>query len=188
MILFGPPGAGKGTQAARLAVRLDVPAISTGEIFRGEVSRGTELGTLAKSYMDAGKYVPDEVVNGMVAGRLAEPDAKAGFLLDGYPRTSAQAQALQDVLAEASTPLDAVVEITADTEAVVQRLLKRAGIEGRADDTEPVIRKRMEVYAESANALRDFYAARGLLRQVDGMGEIDTVTGRLLAALGVAEG
>ena len=187
LILFGPPGAGKGTQAARLAVRLDVPAISTGEIFRGEVSRGTELGTLAKSYMDAGKYVPDEVVNGMVAGRLAEPDAKAGFLLDGYPRTSAQAQALQDVLAEASTPLDAVVEITADTRPWCW-LLKRAGIEGRADDTEPVIRKRMEVYAESANALRDFYAARGLLRQVDGMGEIDTVTGRLLAALGVAEG
>jgi adenylate kinase len=166
-----------------LAVNLGIPAISTGEIFRNEVSRGTELGTLAKEYMDAGKYVPDEVVNGMVAGRLTEPDVAGGFLLDGYPRTAAQAQNLQQVLAEAGTQLDVVLEITADTDAVVQRLLRRADIEGRADDTEPVIRKRMEVYGASATALRDFYSGCDLLVQVDGMGEIDEVTARIMNAL-----
>lgn len=183
LILFGPPGAGKGTQASRLAVSLGVPAISTGEIFRSEVSRGTELGTLAKSYMDAGKYVPDEVVNGMVRSRLSEPDVKVGFLLDGYPRTAGQAEVLEGMLAELETPLDVVLEITADTDAVVARLLRRATIEGRADDTEPVIRKRMEVYGESASALRDYYSAKGLLVQVDGMGEIEAVTARILSAL-----
>jgi adenylate kinase len=188
LILFGPPGAGKGTQASRLAVNLGIPAISTGEIFRNEVSRGSELGTLAKSYMDAGKYVPDEVVNDMVRVRLAEPDVKVGFLLDGYPRTAAQAQTLQDVLAEAGTPLDAVLEITADTDAVVQRLLRRADLEGRSDDTEPVIRKRMEVYSASATALRDVYSGLGLLVQVDGMGEIDEVTERIMSALAAVSG
>ena len=183
LVLLGPPGAGKGTQAKRLAARLGVPAISTGDIFRANVSEGTALGVLAKSYMDKGHYVPDEVTNDMVRGRLAEPDAAKGFLLDGYPRTLAQVAELDGMLQTAGYALDAVVELTADVEEVVQRLLKRAEIEGRADDTEPVIRKRLEVYAQETWPLVDIYAARGLLEKVDGMGEMDDVTARMLAAL-----
>jgi adenylate kinase len=183
LILLGPPGAGKGTQAKRLAERLGVPAISTGDIFRANVSSGTELGVLAKSYMDSGEYVPDSVTNDMVRGRLAEPDAAKGFLLDGYPRTTAQVEVLDGMLAEAGLGIDAVVELTADADEVVQRLLKRAEIEGRADDTEDVIRRRLEVYAEQTAPLTDLYGARGLVRKVDGMGAVDEVTDRLAKAL-----
>lgn len=183
LVLLGPPGAGKGTQAKRLAERLSIPAISTGDIFRFNVSQGTELGVLAKRYMDAGEYVPDSVTNDMVRGRLAEPDAVVGFLLDGYPRTTAQVEVLDGLLAESGFALDAVVEITADAEEVVQRLLKRAEIEGRADDTEDVIRRRLEVYAEQTEPLTALYDARGLVRRVDGMGEVDEVTDRLVTAL-----
>lgn len=185
LVLLGPPGAGKGTQARRLAERLSVPAISTGDIFRANVSGGTELGLLAKRYMDAGEYVPDEVTNDMVRSRLAEPDAAAGFLLDGYPRTTAQVTVLDAMLAAAGTALDAVVELTAATDEVVDRLLKRAAIEGRADDTEDVIRRRLEVYAEQTAPLTGLYGERGLVRRVDGMGAVDEVTERLLAVLGV---
>ena len=183
MVLLGPPGAGKGTQAARIAERLSIPAISTGDIFRANVAGATELGTQAKAYMDKGEYVPDSITNAMVADRIAQADCKTGFLLDGYPRTTAQVGELDSMLKASGLALDVVVEITADAEAVVARLLKRAGEQGRADDTEPVIRRRLEVYAESTAPLADIYAERGLLVQVDGMGEIDVVTGRIMEAL-----
>ena len=183
MVLLGPPGAGKGTQAARIAERLGIPAISTGDIFRANVAGATELGTQAKAYMDKGEYVPDSITNAMVADRIAQADCKTGFLLDGYPRTTAQVGELDSMLKGSGLALDVVVEITADAEAVVARLLKRAGEQGRADDTEPVIRRRLEVYAESTAPLADIYAERGLLVQVDGMGEIDVVTGRIMEAL-----
>jgi adenylate kinase len=183
LVFLGPPGAGKGTQAKRVAEHLGIPAISTGDIFRGNVGSGTQLGLLAKRYMDKGEYVPDSVTNDMVRARLAEPDAEQGFLLDGYPRTTAQLEVLDGMLAEVGRPLDAVVEITADTDEVVQRLLKRAEIEGRADDTEEVIRRRMEVYAEQTAPLTDIYSAHGVLRRVDGMGSVDDVTDRIVKAL-----
>lgn len=185
LILLGPPGAGKGTQAARLATRLGVPAISTGDIFRANVSEGTELGQLAQKYMNAGEYVPDEVTNQMVAARLSEPDAQAGFLLDGYPRTEAQVNELDAILEANGHRLSHVVELTADTDEVVARLLNRAKEQGRADDTESVIRRRLDVYAEQTAPLVRIYAERGLLVQVDGMGEVDEVTTRLTDALGV---
>ena len=183
MVLLGPPGAGKGTQAARIAERLSIPAISTGDIFRANVAGATELGTQAKAYMDKGEYVPDSITNAMVADRIAQDDCENGFLLDGYPRTTAQVGELDSMLKASGLALDVVVEITADAEAVVARLLKRAGEQGRADDTEPVIRRRLEVYAESTAPLADLYAERDLLVQVDGMGEIDVVTGRIMEAL-----
>jgi adenylate kinase len=187
LVLLGPPGAGKGTQAKRVAERLAVPAISTGDIFRANVSGGTELGVLAKSFMDKGEYVPDSVTNDMVRDRLGEDDAEAGFLLDGYPRTLAQVEKLDAVLAESGHRLDAVVELTADTDEVVARLLKRAEIEGRADDTEDVIRNRMDVYAAQTAPLVAVYAERGLLLTVDGMGDVDEVTARLAETLSALE-
>ncbi|TDE88495.1 adenylate kinase [Occultella glacieicola] len=183
LVLLGPPGAGKGTQAARVAERLGVPAISTGDIFRANVAEGTDLGKLAQRYMDSGEYVPDEVTNEMVADRLTQPDAVGGFLLDGYPRTEAQVRELDDMLAGAGTALTRVVELTADPEEVVARLLNRAQEQGRADDTEDVIRRRLEVYAEQTAPLVSLYSERGLLVRVDGMGDVVEVTQRLLAAL-----
>lgn len=183
LVLLGPPGAGKGTQAARLSERLAVPAISTGDIFRANVAGGTELGRQAKAFMDAGEYVPDSLTNALVRDRLAQPDAADGFLLDGYPRTREQVVELDGMLAAAATALDAAVEITADAEEVVARLLARAQIEGRADDTEPVIRRRLEVYAEQTAPLTALYRERGLLVQVDGIGPVDEVTERLVAAV-----
>ena len=183
MVLLGPPGAGKGTQAARIGERLGIPAISTGDIFRAHVAGSTELGRRARAYMDKGEYVPDSVTNAMVADRLAEDDAASGFLLDGYPRTAAQVDALDDTLSERGEALDVVVEITADADAVVERLLGRAAEQGRADDTEPVIRRRLEVYAEATAPLAAIYEGRGLLLRVDGMGGIDEVTDRIMAAL-----
>lgn len=183
MVLLGPPGAGKGTQAARIGERLGIPAISTGDIFRAHVAGSTELGRRARAYMDRGEYVPDSVTNAMVADRLTEDDAASGFLLDGYPRTAAQVDALDDMLSERGEALDVVVEITADADAVVERLLGRAAEQGRADDTEPVIRRRLEVYAEATAPLAAIYEGRGLLLRVDGMGGIDEVTDRIMAAL-----
>ncbi|WP_425528747.1 adenylate kinase [Buchananella hordeovulneris] len=183
MVMLGPPGAGKGTQAARVAAELRIPAISTGEIFRANVAQGTDLGKRAQQYMEAGEYVPDEVTNLMVDARLQAPDAAHGFLLDGYPRTSDQVNELDRMLASRGLGLDIVVELTADTDEVVARLLNRAHEQGRADDTEPVIRRRLEVYAEQTAPLAAAYAARGLLVQVDGMGSVDEVTTRLLAAI-----
>jgi adenylate kinase len=183
LVLLGPPGAGKGTQAARICERLNVPAISTGDIFRANVAEQTELGRRAQRYMDAGEYVPDEVTNAMVRDRLTHSDAEGGFLLDGYPRTADQVAELDKMLADGGTRLDAVVELTADTDEVVTRLLKRAAEQGRADDTESVIRRRLEVYSEQTAPLADLYAERGLLVQVDGIGSLDEVTGRIMTAL-----
>jgi adenylate kinase len=184
IILIGPPGAGKGTQAARLSEALGVPAISTGDIFRANVKGETELGRTAKRYMDAGEYVPDEVTNSMVAYRLSQDDAKDGFLLDGYPRTRAQVAELDAMLEERGASLDHVVELTADVDEVVGRLLARASLQGRSDDTEDVIRHRLDVYAEQTQPLTDVYDQRGLLRKVDGLGEVEAVTERIRQAIG----
>ena len=184
LIFMGPPGAGKGTQAKQVATRYDIPAISTGEIFRANLAAGTPLGLEAKRYMESGEYVPDEVTNSMVAARLAETDAANGFILDGYPRTLAQVDELDGILTGLNTKLDKVVEITANVDEVVARLLNRAKEQGRADDTEEVIRRRMDVYAEQTEPLVRVYDDRGLLVKVDGMGSMDEVTARLLAALG----
>jgi len=184
LILMGPPGAGKGTQASVISERLGVPAVSTGDIFRANVSEGTPLGLEAQRYMDAGDYVPDEVTNGMVRDRLAQTDATPGFLLDGYPRTVAQVEELDRMLAESGTSLEAVVVLTVDDEELVQRLLQRARTEGRTDDTEEVIRHRQEVYNEQTAPLIAVYADRGILVEVDGMGAVDDVSGRILEALG----
>ncbi|WP_196717329.1 adenylate kinase [Actinomyces trachealis] len=183
MVLLGPPGAGKGTQAARIAEWLAIPAISTGDIFRANVAGATPLGVEAKTYMDKGEYVPDSVTNAMVKDRIAQGDAAVGFLLDGYPRTAAQAHALDKMLSESGLALDVVLAITADAEAVVKRLLKRATEQNRADDTEPVIRHRLEVYTEQTKPLAAIYEAKGLLVRVDGMGDIDEVTERIMKAL-----
>lgn len=180
---MGPPGAGKGTQAKAVADHFGVPAISTGDIFRANVGQGTPLGIEAKRYMDAGEYVPDEVTNNMVRDRIAEPDADKGFLLDGYPRTLAQVTELDSMIDATGHRLDAVLVLTVDQDAVVGRLLKRAEIEGRADDTEDVIRRRLEVYAEETEPLIAVYAERGLVVSVDGMGEIDDVQQRIFDAL-----
>lgn len=183
LILLGPPGAGKGTQAVKLAEKFGIPAISTGDIFRANVAERTELGQTAQRYMDAGEYVPDEVTNAMVADRLSQDDARAGFLLDGYPRTEPQVQELDTMLQGAGVELDAVIELTADSDEVVARLLKRAEEQGRADDTESVIRRRLEVYADQTEPLVRIYTDRGLLIEVDGLGGIDEVSERLVVAL-----
>ena len=183
MIFMGPPGAGKGTQAAVVAERFGIPAISTGDIFRANVGQGTELGVEAKRYMDAGEYVPDSVTNNMVRDRLAQPDAEPGFLLDGYPRTLAQVEELDGMLAASGTALDAVVVLTVDSEELVQRLLKRAETSGRSDDTEEVIRHRQDVYTEQTAPLIDVYRERGLLLEVDGLGEVPEVSERIFAVL-----
>lgn len=183
LVLLGPPGAGKGTQAARLAEQLGVPAISTGDIFRANIKGGTDLGRKVQEYTSRGALVPDEVTNEMVRDRLAQPDAAQGFLLDGYPRNVAQVAELERILEETGRTLDAALEITADADVVVERLLKRAQIEGREDDTESVIRHRLDVYAEQTAPISDVYAERDLLVQVDGIGAVDEVTERLLAAL-----
>lgn len=184
IILMGPPGAGKGTQAKAVADRLGIPAISTGDIFRANVAEGTPLGVEAKRFMDAGEYVPDEVTNAMVADRLAAEDASAGFLLDGYPRTEAQVAELDRMLEQSGASIDVVLELTADTDELVTRLLGRAAEQNRSDDTEPVIRRRLEVYSEQTAPLVTLYDERGLLVRVDGLGTVDEVTQRILDALG----
>ena len=185
LILMGPPGAGKGTQASFVADHFGIPAISTGDIFRANVSQGTPLGVEAKRYMDAGEYVPDEVTNRMVRNRIDEDDAKPGFLLDGYPRTLAQVTELDGMIGFTGHQLDAVVVLTVDPEELVQRLLQRAVTDGRADDTEDVIRRRQEVYSEQTAPLIEVYRERGILIEVDGMGEVDDVTSRIFAALDI---
>ena len=183
LLIVGPPGAGKGTQAVRVAEELGIPAISTGDIFRANVSGETELGVLAKSYMDKGEYVPDSVTNDMIRSRLAEPDAQEGFLLDGYPRTLDQVEALDGMLAEADTSLDMVLLLVVETEEVIGRLVARGAEQGRSDDTEETIRHRLEVYADQTAPLIDVYEKRGLVRRVDGMAPIDEVTAALREAL-----
>jgi adenylate kinase len=183
LVLLGPPGAGKGTQAKVLSERLGIPAVSTGDILRSNVAGGTSLGREAQTYMDRGDYVPDSVTNAMVRDRLTEPDAAVGFLLDGYPRTTAQVDELDAMLTAAGAKLDRVVEITVDHDEVAARLIRRATEQGRTDDNESVVRRRLEVYAEETAPLAQLYAERGLLVQVEGTGDIDEVTARLLAAV-----
>ena len=184
IVLMGPPGAGKGTQAVVLAQRLGVPHVSTGDIFRANVAGGTPLGIEAKKYMDAGDYVPDSVTNDMVRDRLGQDDASNGFLLDGYPRTVAQVDELAAILADHGVALDHVVELTVDVDEVVGRLLKRAADQGRSDDTEDVMRHRLDVYFDQTAPLIAAYEAQGLLTRVDGMGAVDEVTARVLGAIG----
>jgi adenylate kinase len=183
LIFMGPPGAGKGTQAQVVADHFGIPAISTGDIFRSNVSEGTELGIEAKRYMDAGEYVPDEVTNKMVRNRIDEPDAVKGFLLDGYPRTLAQVDELDGMVRFTGHQLDSVVVLTVDPDELVKRLLARAEIDGRSDDTEEVIRRRQELYAEQTEPLIEVYRKRGIVLEIDGIGEVDEVTARIFEAL-----
>jgi adenylate kinase len=177
LVLVGPPGAGKGTQAERLAEQLDVPHISTGDLFRANLKQETPLGVEAKRYMDRGELVPDEVTVAMVRERLAEADAGKGFILDGFPRTVSQAGSLSEILAAAGTELDAIVEFAVPDDVVVERLLGR----GRADDTEDVIRRRQQVYRDETAPLLDFYSDR--LVSVDAVGSVEEITARVLDAL-----
>jgi adenylate kinase len=183
LIIFGPPGAGKGTQATRIAERYGIPAISTGDIFRANIRGETPLGLQVKEILASGGYVSDEITIAIVADRLAQEDCLPGFLLDGFPRTADQVAALDGILADRDSSLDAVLELTVDEDAVVARLLRRAEIEGRVDDTEEVIRERMAIYHRETAPLAAIYAERGLLVQVDGLGEIDEVSERIGAAL-----
>jgi adenylate kinase len=182
---MGPPGAGKSTQARFVATHFNIPAISTGDLFRANVSKGTPLGVAAKQFIDAGEYVPDEVTNWIVRNRIEQPDAESGFLLDGYPRTLAQVEELDRMIALTGHRLDAAVALVVDEDEIVKRLLKRAQLEGRGDDTEDVIRRRHEVYAERTAPLIKVYRDRGILLEVDGSGETDEVSRRILDALDV---
>ena len=183
LLLIGPPGAGKGTQAARLARAYSIPTISTGDIFRANVREQTALGREASAYMDAGDNVPDYLTNAMVRDRLAQPDASAGFLLDGYPRTGDQVRELDDFLASHGAALDAVIELAVAAEVVAERLRQRATEQGRSDDDETVVNHRMEVYLHETAPLIGIYDQRGLLVRVDALGEMDDVTQRITTGL-----
>ena len=183
LLLIGPPGAGKGTQAVELSTAFGVPAISTGDIFRANVKNETPLGLQAKAFMDAGNNVPDSLTNDLITDRLADADCAGGFLLDGYPRTTDQVRHLDAFLADHSVSLDAVVQLVADADVVVERLRKRALDQGRSDDDESVVRHRLEVYEEQTAPLIDVYGQRGLVVAIDGIGEISEVTNRIMSAL-----
>jgi adenylate kinase len=183
LVIMGPPGAGKGTQAKLIAEHYGIPAISTGDIFRAMKTADTPLARQVRAIMESGGYVSDEITNAIVADRLAMSDCDAGFLLDGYPRTLQQVQTLDDYLAGTKRPLSAVISLIADIEEVVARLLRRAGIDGRSDDNEETIRVRLQVYAEQTQPLLEVYRARGLLVEVDGHGEVQEVSERIFAAL-----
>jgi adenylate kinase len=192
VVLLGPPGAGKGTQAQVIAGRLGVPAISTGDIFRANVSGRTELGQKAKTYMDAGDLVPDEITVAMVKDRLAEADAKGGFLLDGFPRTIAQAEQLRESLSDLGHRLDRVLELVVDEDELVRRLSgRRMLVDGqmvqRDDDKPETVRHRLRVYQEQTAPLSGFYETEGLLSRVDAIGEVEEVTDRAMHALGAAD-
>ncbi|MEU2091907.1 adenylate kinase [Nocardia beijingensis] len=178
VVLLGPPGAGKGTQAVLLSEKLGVPHISTGDLFRANISQQTPLGREAQKYLDAGDLVPSDVTNRMVEARVNEPDAVNGFVLDGYPRTVDQADALEKILKDMNTKLDAVLRFVVPEDTVVERMLAR----GRADDNESVIRNRLRVYRDETEPLLDHYD--GLVVSVDGVGEVDDVNARALRALG----
>lgn len=180
---MGPPGAGKGTQAKFIAEKFSIPHISTGDIFRENLKKETTIGLEAKAFMDRGEYVPDDVTNRIVADRLTWPDAVGGFLLDGYPRTLDQVNFLDQVLANKDQKIDRVIELVADINTLVQRLLNRAQEQNRADDTKEVITKRLEVYLAETAPIIENYKAKNLVIQVDGLGEINTVTRRIITAL-----
>lgn len=183
IILLGAPGAGKGTQARLIAERLGIPAISTGEIFRSNMASDTELGRRAREYMDRGEFVPDSVTNPMVRARLAAPDTEGGFLLDGYPRTLSQAHVLRDLLADLGKSIDVVLAIEVNENEVVERILKRAEEQHRSDDTEEIIRHRLEVYHEATEPIATYYADQDLLETVDGSGTVEDVFSRIVTVL-----
>jgi adenylate kinase len=183
LLLLGPPGAGKGTQAQRLVAKLGVPQVSTGDMLRAAVVAASEVGQQAKSYMDRGELVPDAVVIGVAEERLRQPDAVAGFVLDGFPRTAAQARALDALLAKLGRELQRVVSIGVDDEVLVERLVRRSRLEGRSDDTPETVRNRMRVYREQTAPLIDHYRARNLLVEVDGRGSVEEVERRIQEAL-----
>jgi adenylate kinase len=192
LILLGPPGAGKGTQAVRLVEAYGIPQLSTGDMLRAAVQAGTAIGKRAKAVMDAGELVSDEIVNGIVSERLDEPDCANGFILDGYPRTLAQADAVDDMLRQKRTPLDVVIELVVDDKALVGRIIKRAddakaaGQPVRKDDNPLVFEERLREYYKKTAALVGYYHAKKLLRPVDGMASMDAVTasiGKILKAL-----
>lgn len=179
LVLVGPPGAGKGTQAEFISAHFSIPHISTGDIFRANLSAGTALGLEAKGFMDKGDLVPDSLTTAMVKDRLQQSDVANGFLLDGFPRTSGQAEALDVILREINSPLDVVLEMKADEDEIVTRLLAR----GRSDDSEEVIRHRLKVYAEQTAPIIVYYKNAGILRSIDGLGSVAEVTARAIAAL-----
>ena len=183
LVVLGPPGAGKGTQAVRIAEQFACADVATGDIFRANVAEGTELGRAAQEYMDRGDLVPDELVIAMVMERLASSDCDAGFVLDGFPRTVAQAEALDRRLAGLGTPLEAALSFDVTEEELLRRLAGRAAAQHRADDAEQTIRHRLEVFAIKTRPLIDYYARRRLLINVDAIGPIEVVTKRILAAL-----
>ncbi|MBI3395222.1 MAG: adenylate kinase [Spirochaetia bacterium] len=180
---MGPPGAGKGTQAKIICEQLRIPQISTGEILRSAIKNGTDMGLKAKSFMDSGKLVPDEVVIGIVKDRIREKDAENGYLLDGFPRTTQQADALGDILKGIGQKLDIAINLDVSDEELIKRLLGRAKQENRPDDTEPVIRQRLVTYGEQTKPLLDYYAKAGILKEVDGRGSLEDITGRILKLL-----
>ncbi len=183
LVLLGAPGSGKGTQAARLTTELGVPHISTGDLLRSAVKAGTPLGVKAKAVMDAGHLVSDDIVLGMLEERLAEDDARAGFILDGYPRNLAQVRALDGLLERLDKPLDAVVKLDVPNEEIVSRCEIRFQQQGRADDNPDTVRKRLAVYAEQTAPVAEWYEEHGMLRVVDGVGALDEVFGRIKAVL-----
>lgn len=191
LLIVGPPGAGKGTQASRIAETFGIPTISTGDIFRSNIKQQTALGTQVTAILDAGDYVPDSLTNDLVEDRLAQPDAQDGYLLDGYPRTEGQVAFLDAVNERRGRGLDAVVRLVADHDEVIRRLRLRAAEQGRSDDTDEAMRHRLEVYERETEPILAAYAARGVVVEIDGLGDIDEVTERILAALsarGVAAG
>jgi len=183
LVLLGPPGAGKGTQATRIAAEHRVPHISTGDIFRANVKEGTELGLRAQEFMKRGDLVPDDLVIDMVGDRLAQPDCAHGFLLDGFPRTVPQALALEDLLEDAGTPVTHVLRFVIDDDVVIPRLQRRSALEGREDDSEDAVRQRLAEYHGKTEPLEFFYSERGLLRDVAAVGTVDEVTARALSVL-----
>lgn len=183
LLLLGPPGAGKGTQAVRLVEELGIPQISTGDMLRAAVAAGSEVGRRAREHMDAGRLVPDEVVIAVTGERLSQPDAARGFILDGFPRTAAQAAALDALLARLGVQLERCVALRVDEDELVERLLRRAQIEGRSDDNEEAIRTRMQEYRRKTQPLIDHYRAAGVLAEVDGLGSVDEVAKRIREAL-----
>ena len=183
LVLLGAPGSGKGTQAARLKKNLQVPHISTGDLLRAAVAAGTPLGRKAKAVMEAGQLVSDDIMLGMLEERLSQPDARGGFILDGYPRNLSQVEALDALLERLEQPLDAVVKLEVPAEEIVARCEIRFKAEGRADDDPEVVRKRLDVYAEQTAPVADWYQRHGKLRVVDGVGELDAVFARILAVL-----